>query len=103
MKKLFKWIYSPNGNCPIQAEGYFLGYFFYFRARYDIVTISFYNKKEDFDSYIWISPVADIILKYTEPYQASWLSKRECKFLVLKGCFIFLFELIKNKLEYGRH
>lgn len=28
MEKIFKWIYSPNGNCPIQAEGYFLGYFF---------------------------------------------------------------------------
>ena len=49
MKRFFEWIYKPNGNCPVQAEGYFLGYFFYFRARHEFATIEFYNKKEDFD------------------------------------------------------
>jgi hypothetical protein len=91
MKKLFKWINKPGGNCPVQAEGYFLGYFFYFRARHQSATIEFYNNREDFEGDIWVESIAHITLKTTEPYEAGWLSKRECTFLVFKGCFLFLF------------
>ena len=66
MNKIFRWIYKPSGNCPVQAEGYFLGYFFYFRARHEFATIEFYNKKEDFDSDAWTNPIVDIVLKSTE-------------------------------------
>ena len=92
MKKIFKWIYKPSGHCPVQAEGYFLGYFFYFRARYEFATIEFYNNKEDFDGDAWTNPIVDIVVKTTEEYRAGWLSKKECTFLVFKGCFIFLFK-----------
>lgn len=92
MKRFFEWIYKPSGNCPVQAEGYFLGYFFYFRARHEFATIEFYNKKEDFDGDAWTKPIADIVVKSTDKYVAGWLSKKECIFLVFKGCVIFLFK-----------
>ena len=76
MKRFFKWIYKPSGNCPVQAEGYFLGYFFYFRARHEFATIEFYNKKEDFDGDAWTNPISDIIVKTTNEYVADWLSKK---------------------------
>lgn len=88
MKKIFKWIYKPNGNCPVQSEGWFLNYFFYFRARGNYATIEFYNNKEDF--YIG-DAVISWYLKETKQYDAGWLSKRVCYFLISKGCLRFLF------------
>lgn len=90
MKRIFKWIYKPRGNCPVQSEGWFLGYYFYFRARHEFATIEFYNSKEDFE--LLNNTIAEYDLKETEEYKAGWLSKKECKFLVFKGCFIFLFK-----------
>lgn len=83
MTKLFKWIYEPIGNCPVQAEGYFLGYYFYFRSRHTQATIKFY-KDDNYKSFI---------LKTTPSHRAGWLSKRYCKWLIFKGCFLFLRKL----------
>jgi hypothetical protein len=47
--KLIKWKYKPNGWCPVQAEGWFLGTYFYFRSRWDQVTIEFCSTEEDWD------------------------------------------------------
>lgn len=44
MVKIFKWEYKPSGNCPVQAEGWFLNYYFYFRARWSSVTINKISK-----------------------------------------------------------
>ena len=97
MKLLFKWHYPPCGNCPVQAEGWFLGYYFYFRARHRYVTIDFYRTQEEFENDSWAAPVCNILLKETNgPYDAGWLSKRLCKFLIYKGCFLFIF---KNKYQ----
>ena len=87
MKKLFKWEHKPSGNCPVQAEGWFLNYYFYFRARGTKATIEFYKDKGDF--YI-DEPIIGIELKETEEYQAGWLSKEVCTKLVYKGCFYFI-------------
>jgi hypothetical protein len=86
--KFFKWIYKPNGNCPVQSEGWFLGYYFYFRARWSTATIEFYRDKWDFE--LLNNPVAEYDLKETEEYKAGWLSKRICTFLIYKGCLKFL-------------
>ena len=90
MKKLFKWIYKPSGNCPVQAEGFFLNHYFYFRARHRLATIEFYEDRESFDT---DEPVFYTELKETEEYQAGWLSKKECKWLVYKGCLKFILGL----------
>lgn len=90
MTKLFKWIYKPSGNCPVQAEGYFLGYYFYFRARHTQATIEFYKDETFFYKNNYIKR---FILKTTPEYRAGWLSKRYCKWLIFKGCFLFLRKL----------
>jgi len=89
MKRFFKWIYKPSGNCPVQAEGYFLNYYFYFRARHQHATIEFYKNKADFET---MQYNYKFYLKKTSEYMAGWLSKAECTFLVFKGCFLFLFK-----------
>jgi len=90
MRKIFKWEYTPSGNCPVQANGWFLGYYFYFRARWSSATIEFYNDKGDYE--------VDIINSWfklieTEEYKAGWLSNRKCKLLIYKGCFKFMLKL----------
>ena len=96
MKRLFKWDRKINGNCPVQANGWFLNFYFYFRARNSNATLEFYKEKVDF--YL-NDPEYFFMLKETEPYRAGWLNKNFCFLLILKGCFLFVFELIKNKLK----
>jgi hypothetical protein len=96
MKKIFKWIYKPEGNCPVQSEGYFLGYYFYFRARHELATIEFYNKKEDFCRE---EPIYYFILKETSQHRAGWLSKRESMYLIFKGCLMLVYKLVESKIK----
>lgn len=101
--KIFQWVYKPSGNCPIQAEGYFLGYFFYFRARHELATMDFYNDRGDFDNNAFAKPIAYIIVKTDDDYEAGWLSKKECTFLVFKGCFMFILNKIFNLNKKNRY
>lgn len=87
MRKFFKWEYKPSGNCPVQAEGWFLGYYFYFRARWSSATIEFYKDKGDFELDIIKK---SFVLKQTAKYKAGWISKTLCKWLIYKGCLFFL-------------
>ena len=80
---MIKWIYKPSGNCPVQAEGYFLGHYFYFRARWESATIEF-SKTEGGPE------VAYYVLAKTEPFMAGWLPKWICRLLIWKGCFKFM-------------
>jgi len=73
---MIKWKYKPSGNCPVQAEGWFLGHYFYFRARGEYATIEFENHF--------------YVLTKTEPYMAGWLPKWICKLLIYKGCIKFI-------------
>jgi hypothetical protein len=85
---MIKWINKPYGNCPVQAEGYFLNHYFYFRAKWEFVEIEFYKTQEDF----WSNePIKEYLLMNTEEYKAGWLSHRKCYFLILKGLVKFTF------------
>jgi len=86
--RIFKWESKPSGNCPVQSNGWFLNYYFYFRARGTRATIEFYKNKGDF--YL-LEPNIEFVLKSTNQYEAGWLNKKLCKFLILKGCLMFLF------------
>jgi hypothetical protein len=96
MKRFFKWESKPNGNCPVQSNGWFLNYYFYFRARGEFATIEFYKDKGEFYG---DDCVMAFYLKKTKQYEAGWLSKRICKFLIYKGCIMIL---LKPKSKYIR-
>jgi len=89
MTRIFKWESKPSGNCPVQSNGWFLGYYFYFRARGIYATIEFYKDKGDFYLY---EPKQRFFLKETKEYEAGWLGKKLCRFLIYKGCLMFLFK-----------
>ena len=86
---MIKWKYKPSNNCPVQAEGYFSGHYFYFRARGEYATIEF-SKEEDGPE------VAYYILTKTEHYMAGWLPKWICRLLIWKGCLKFI---IKKEIQ----
>lgn len=100
MKRIFKWIYPPSGNCPVQSEGYFMNYYFYFRARGSRATIEFYKNQDDYENFWGEREVYFKVLKETEPFFAGWLSQTECKILILKGCLSFLlYNMFKKNPE----
>ena len=88
---MIKWINKPYGYCPVQADGYFLNYYFYFRAKWDFVEIEFYKTEEDF----WSNePIKEYLLLTTEEYKAGWLSHRKCYFLIVKGLIKFSYYIL---------
>jgi len=90
---MIKWICKPTGNCPVQADGYFLGYYFYFRARHQFATIDFCVSEERWDEDVII---ASYTLKELKDSSAGWLSHKHCKWLIYKGCLRFLFKINKG-------
>jgi hypothetical protein len=90
---MIKWKYKPAGNCPVQSEGWFLGHYFYFRARGECATIEFAKTQEDQEADILS---AFYVLSETEEYMASWLPKWKCKLLIYKGCIKFI---LKHKSD----
>jgi hypothetical protein len=91
---MIKWKYKPTGQCPVQAKGWFLGYYFYFRARWDSATIEF-SLNED----CWNNDLinARYILIKTDQYAAGYLPAWKCRLLIWKGCIKFLFKKDKYK------
>ena len=90
-------LYYVGGNCPVQAEGDFLGYYFYFRSRGDRAYIEFTTTKHDWDNdyIIW----KDYKLYTTkEEYKAGWISPKLAKWLIFKGCIKFLLFHINHKI-----
>ncbi len=92
---MIKWKRKPSGNCPVQVEGWFLGYYFYFRARYDQATIEFSETETDWEYQRYVA----VYTLYTtrNPYMAGYLPKWFCKVLIWKGCIKFLFKKDKYK------
>jgi hypothetical protein len=86
--KLFK--YPPSGNCPIQSECYFLGDYFYFRARWTRVTIEFAQSEEYWNKNIILKRY---ILFRTGAPAAGWLPKWLCYLLIFKGFLYYLLYL----------
>lgn len=91
---MLKWKYKPSGNCPVQAEGYFLGYHFYFRSRWETASIEFSKTEEDWEEnqiyriyYLAAFPSAS----------AGWISEKEAIRLIYKGLLMFLFRWPSHK------
>jgi hypothetical protein len=92
----FKWIYKPNGKSPVQADGRFLGYYFYFRSKWDLSTIDFYKNKEDWENLY--PSVLYLEVKKHRPFIAGFISNKEAKRLIYKGCFLFfIYKLVIKK------
>lgn len=91
---MIRWISKPHGVCPVQADGWFMGYYFYFRSRWDKATIEFYKREID-----WESDINGCVLKYTLITfdEAGWLPKWMCRLLIWKGCFKFILKRITTK------
>jgi hypothetical protein len=91
---MIKWKYKPMGNCPVQAEGWFIGYYFYFRARYSQVTIEFSKTEAGWENELMH---ARYILATEPDPMAGWIPKWKCRLLINLGCLLFLFKRNKNK------
>lgn len=101
MKKLLsklspvRWRYKPHGLCLVQAEGFFLGYYFYFRGRYETLKIEFARSRADW----WDNKLlASYDLRRTAPYEAGYYPEDKCMRLIYKGFIFFFFNRIKSKI-----
>lgn len=91
---MIKWKSKPHGYCPIQAEGYFMGYYFYFRSRWSTATIEFSKTEAGWDNDLIH---ARYVLATIDSPEAGWLPKWLCRVLIWIGCLRFLFNKNKNK------
>ena len=92
---MIKWINKPSGNCPVQADGYFMNHYFYFRARWDEVTIEFAKTYSD---YLSFKGIKYFLLFETFTYKAGWLPKWKCRLLIYMGCFkFFIYKTFRTK------
>lgn len=92
-----KWKYKPNGNCPVQAEGWFLGYYFYFRSRWNTSTIEFSESKILWDHHTIYKYYN--LYKTTDAYSAGWITNKKAILLIYKGFLLFSLYLLKIKLK----
>ena len=92
---MIKWKHKPGGLCPVQAEGYFLGYYFYFRSRYSNAAIEFSKTEAGWENNLIHGRY--ILWTTKDIYGAGYLSERFCTLLVYLGCLRFLFKLNKSK------
>lgn len=86
MKKILKWNHKVGGNCPIQADGIFLDYYFYFRSRGERSIIEFSHSENEWED---DSILETYILYNTKFPKAGWLPKWKCKILIYKGLIKF--------------
>ena len=93
---IIKWKYRPSGECPVESEGWFLGYYFYFRARYDYASIEFSHSEEFWDNDLIHARY--ILLRTEGQYSAGYLRHWICKLLIYKGCIKFLVKKNKYKI-----
>jgi hypothetical protein len=91
---MIKWKRKLQGNCPVQAEGYFMNYYFYFRARWDKATIEFSKTKAGWENELIH---ARYILATVDSPEAGWLPKWLCRILIWIGCIKFFFKQNKHK------
>ena len=91
---MLKWKYKPSGNCPVQAEGHFLGYHFYFRSRGESARIEFSKSEEDWENN---EIYRAYHLKSFPAPMAGWVSKRKATWMVYKGLLLFLFRIPSDR------
>lgn len=93
---MIKWKHTPSGNCPVQAEGHFLGYYFYFRARWDTAVIEFSLTEVGWENCLIHARYT--LWKTRDRYKAGYLSKIFCRLLIWVGCIRFLFKRNKKQI-----
>lgn len=91
---MIKWKYKPSGNCPVQAEGYFLGWYFYFRLRWNKATIEFSKTEAEWKNNLIHARY--MLWTTKNMVSAGWLSHKFCLLLVYLGCLRFFFKLNKK-------
>jgi hypothetical protein len=91
---MIKWIYKPEGACPVQAEGYFRNKYFYFRSRHNASTIEFCDSKTHWTKGLHLKYY--VVAKTKKPYEAGWFSHFHCKLLIFKGCIMYLLNFKSN-------
>lgn len=91
---MIKWKRKPNGNCPVQAEGWFMGYYFYFRARHSQAIIEFSKTEAGWDNDLIH---ARYILASIDTPMVGWTPKWLCRLLIWIGCGMFMFKRNKKK------
>jgi hypothetical protein len=84
---MIKWIYRPSGNCPVQAEGYFMGKYFYFRSRWSTASIEFADSPLDWSK---VMPIKKYILFEDKKLGAGWMPKWMAYLHIYKGCLMYL-------------
>ena len=92
---MIKWKHKPSGNCPVQAEGWFLGYYFYFRARWNKATIEFSLTEAGWENNLIHGRYR--LYRTTKHYNAGWLPKWYCRILIWVGFVRFLLKKDKHK------
>jgi hypothetical protein len=92
---MIKWKRKPHGHCPVQAEGYFMKHYFYFRSRGSQSTIEFAKTETDWEYQRYTAKY--ILLDMEDNYAAGWLPKWICRLLIWKGCIKFYFKQNKHK------
>ena len=88
---MIKWKHKPSGYCPVQAEGWFMGHYFYFRSRWRYSTIEFSKTEEDWNE-------DKIKVRYTlwqtvDPFAAGWMNHTKCRLLIWWACFKFMLKI----------
>lgn len=91
---MIKWIYKPSGYCPVQAEGYFFGNYFYFRSRWSTASIEFAESYKDWQEGNIIRRYVLLVDKY---HGAGFLQHWLARFLIYVGCFKFILKLKSTK------
>ena len=91
------WMHEPNGICPVQAEGWFIGYYFYFRSRYETGKIQFCKTIQDWDNgYITKEYV---VYRSDDAYVAGYIKHSKARRLIYWGCFKFLINRIIRNIK----
>lgn len=93
---MIKWKYKPSGNCPVQSEGHFMGYYFYFRARHTQATIEFSKSEAGWENELICARY--ILATESDPY-AGWMPKWKCRLLIRIACVLFLFKRKRDPLD----
>ena len=97
-KTMIHWKSKPHGAAPVQAEGYFMEHYFYFRSRGNTAAIEFAFSESNWSR---DKLVKRYILHTTkDPYSAGFLPYNKCKWLIWKGCFKFMLYRIFDNLKF---
>jgi len=85
---MIKWIHRPSGYCPVQAEGHFMGKYFYFRSRWSTASIEFADSEADWEKDNIIKRY--ILFEDKSKIGAGWIPKWMAYLCIYKGVIMYL-------------